>query len=393
MIPKNKFFLILILLLLCFSATVSLNDSLNPIALYVVIPIAFGISFLQEMKFKPNVYVGILLLLYLWVLFTTFFSYDIDVSLSQLKRILGCALLSYIIAVQAKNEEIIKWLYIIILVLYLSSLEYANSNIISMMNEVGGRERVTDDTLNANTLAYYTFFSSFSIFVLGEFVKNNKFQKLYRMLFFIMIPLSFWIAIITASRQVLILQMPLIIILLYLRYFKYGTIKTRLGIIVLIVVSIMYFAGYVIEQYESSYLAERSNITVTEDNRFILVKECITLGLNNLFVGVGPGCVRFFTSERVFAHNTFLELWAGTGIIGMIIYISLLWGYFRNQIRRYKYTKDKMFVYFIVFGCFFLLDQVFYVFYTNMWLIGFFILVASHSDTYYNNKYGKIIRN
>ena len=391
MLPKNSFFSITIILLLFFSAFYSLNDALNSVTLYVALPVAFLMSFMQELKIKSNAYMGILLLLYLWVLFTTFFSVDVGISLLELKRILGCVILCYIVSVQAKRQENIPWLYMVFVILYIAALDYAYNNIISMMGELGGKERVNDDRLNANTLAYYTFFITFVIFILGEIINNTYFKKIIKLSFFITIPLSFWIAIITASRQVLILQLPLICCLLWLRYIKYGKTINRLLFIILASILVIYCADFVIDQYESSYLAKRSAVAVEDDNRFILVKESLMLGLNNLFVGVGPGCVRLFTWEGTFSHNTFLELFAGTGIMGMIIYLVLLWKYLKTQIKRYKKTGDKMFMYFIIFGCFFLLDQMFYVFHASLWLIGFFILVASHSDVYYENKYNKVI--
>ena len=90
-----------------------------------------------------------------------------------------------------------------------------------------------------------------------------------------------------------------------MRYVKFGTAKTKIIILLLIIILLAYFADSVIGQYNNSYLAERSEVSITEDSRFILIKESIQLGLNNLFVGVGPGCVSSFTTERAFAHNTF----------------------------------------------------------------------------------------
>ena len=56
------------------------------------------------------------------------------------------------------------------------------------------------------------------------------------------------------------------------------------------------------------------------------------------------------------------------------------------QIRRYKKFKDKYFLVFGFFGLFYIIDGFFYVFYAQIWLISFFILVATHSDTYYKTK-------
>ena len=139
----------------------------------------------------------------------------------------------------------------------------------------------------------------------------------------------------------------------------------------------------IIPMFDNSLLQERSQERVGDDARSLLIRESIDMGLNNPLVGVGPGCVKLFTTERAFAHNTFLELFAGSGILGVLIFVILLWKYLITQIRYYVSTRDKMFLYFIIFGVFFIVDQFFYVFYSSMYLISFFILVASHSETYY----------
>ena len=378
------------MMLLFFAASVSLNDALNPISLYIALPAAFVICFMHECKVKVNVYMGLLMLLYCWVLFVTPFSVNIENSAEQLKQILGCILLCYIFASQAKNPKLIVWLYLMYLVLYVGTMDYAINNIMSMMDKIGGRERVGDQKLNANTLAYYTFFLTFSVFIMGEIIQKKWLKKAFNMAFFLVIPLSLWISIITASRQVLLLQVPLVTVLIYLRYVKFGNWKTILLLSCLVVCMIIYFYDYIMLQYGESYLAERSQRSFTEDSRFVLIKESVELGLNHMFVGVGPSCVRLFTYEKAFSHNTFLELWAGTGLVGMLIYVYLVYLFFKRQIKRYKHTKDKMFLYFLVFGGFYLLDQMFYVFYASLWLIGFFILVASHSETYFNTKYNNL---
>lgn len=379
---------IVVFVLMCIAAIPLPGQSLNSIVLYGILPFVAFISFCQEKKFIVNQYTQIFYILFFWLILTSLFSVSIETSFLNVKRALGSVLTCYIFAVQAKRRQFIPYLYIVFIVLFLSTVNYVVNNFLINFDKIGGRQRIGDDSLNANTLAYYTVYVTFICFILGEIVKSHKLQKVLRILFFAAIPLSFWVAIITASRQVLMIQIPLIAILCYFRYVKFDTAKTKIIVLLfLFIIVYAYFADSVIEQYNKSYLAERSEVSVTEDSRFVLIEESILLGLNNLLVGVGPGCVSLFTTERAFAHNTFLELFAGTGIIGMIIFIVLVWKYFKTQIIRYKKTRDKLFMYFIVFGFIFLVQQFLYVFYASLWLMGFFMLVATHSDTYYKSKY------
>lgn len=48
--------------------------------------------------------------------------------------------------------------------------------------------------------------------------------------------------------------------------------------------------------------------------------------------------------------------------------------------------RDNVYLVFLICGMIYLFDNFFYVFYIDLWLIGFFILLASHSETYYNFK-------
>lgn len=48
--------------------------------------------------------------------------------------------------------------------------------------------------------------------------------------------------------------------------------------------------------------------------------------------------------------------------------------------------RDKAYLVFFICGLIYLFDNFFYVFYVDLWLIGFFILLASYSETYYKLK-------
>ena len=377
----KKILVFAILLMLYFSASVFMYDSLNAIALYVVLPCAFILTLLYSKQININKYFGIIVLLYLWILFASLFSSDIEESIKHLRQLVSCLIISYIFVLLSRNEKIIPWVYLIYIFGLAAMIHYMASNVFGIIDV--GEERADDEYLNANTLAYYTFFTTFIAFIWGEMSKKNLLRKFLRILFWGTIPLSLWIAYITASRQVLIIQIPLILVLLFLRYWKFGNKISRISIIILLcgLIPIMY--NEIIPMFDNSLLQERSQERVGDDARSLLIRESIDMGLNNPLVGVGPGCVKLFTTERAFAHNTFLELFAGSGILGVLIFVILLWKYLITQIRYYVSTRDKMFLYFIIFGVFFIVDQFFYVFYSSMYLISFFILVASHSETYY----------
>lgn len=381
--PIKKIVNFAVILMLYFAALVSMNGTLSSVALYVVLPCAFLITLIRsDMTFKVNKSFNILLILYLWVLFTMLFSSDLAVSASHITQIIGCVVVGYIVGIHAKDKRFIPWLYIVYAIIYIVCIHYLITNVIPMMEL--GDERATDERLNANTLAYYTFYATFIVFIFGEILQKKILCKIFRWLFFCMIPLSLWLAYVTASRQVLVIQLPLILILLFLRYWSFGKISSKILITIVLCLMIPIVYRSVTPIFEDSLLVERSE-DISDDSRLVLIEETINLGLNNPLVGVGSGCVRLYTSERTFAHNTFLELFAGTGFIGMLIFIVLLWDFLSTQIKRYIATRDKIYLYFLIFGVFFVVDQMFYVFYYSVYLITFIVLVASHSDTCYRN--------
>ena len=381
---SNKLYTISVIILLYFAAFAS-GGVYNSVALYLVIPCAFVITFFSTGATKVNRYYRNLMILYFWVFYAALFTTNLEPSIAQLKQILGCIIMCYIVAVQAKNEKTIPWLYIIYLITYVMSVNYVIENVIGVI-EVGD-ERMEDDNMNANALAYSTFYATFILFILGEIIQGEKLRKLFRVLFWGIIPLFLWIAYVTASRQVMVIQIPLIAILIFLRYWKFGGNASRTLLVVMLCFVAPFVYQYVWSIFDNSLLIERSE-DISNDARLVLIKETIDLGFHNFLVGVGPGCVKLYTSEQAFAHNSYLELFAGTGFIGMVIFIVLLCKYLAAQVRRYIAYRDKAYLYFAVFGIFFIIDQIFYVFYADLYLISFFILVATHSETYHQKRMG-----
>jgi O-antigen ligase len=138
--------------------------------------------------------------------------------------------------------------------------------------------------------------------------------------------------------------------------------------------------------YDNSLLKERSSNKIEDDDRTRIALEAIELAKNEPIFGYGPGNAMHNISTKTFTHNTFLELLVNAGVIGVIIFTYLILYFLRTQYVRWSKTKDYMFLLYLIFGIFWAIDQFFYVLYTDLWLISFFILVATHSDTYYKAK-------
>ena len=363
------------------AALVPFSDSLNPIALYGAIPIAFLWCFSRYSVCKANPTMHVILALYIWLCVCALFAIDWESVNRELRSVLGAFILCYAVGALALRDRLLPLLYGVYIVLLISAWLYAKDNILNVIDF--GEQRLNDSKLNANTLAYYTFYVTVAIYMLGELLKGT-FKTIFRYLLFLMIVVSFITAIYTGSRQVLLIQVPLLAFLIWCRYLRKSVknIAMLLGVFLLAVVLFMNFGAAI---YENSTLKKRSEVVLREDSRVGLVGETIELGMQRPLFGYGPGCVHKVTKSGKGAHNSFLELFVNTGFIGALIFWIMIYRFLKLQYRRWKYTKDRMFLAFLLFGFIWLADQMFFSFYADLWLMSFFVLVAAHSERYYKS--------
>lgn len=382
---------ILCIILLYFAASVSLNDSLNPIALYGAIPLSFLISLSVGNSLKTNNYLKRLLVLILWVAATYFSAVYVEEAKNQMKNLLGVFVLSMTIANLSSDKRCVPWLYGVFIILLIQALVYANSHIMIEGFDTA-TDRLNDEKLNANTVAYYTFFVTFAIYELGNsfLIKNRVIANIFRLLFLAMYGVSFTVAILTGSRQVLIIQIPLLVLLTFIRYIEGASLKRKLLFVLIAAVACVASIEPITKSYDNSYLKVRSETKAKDDVRALLLQDAIKVGCQHPIMGVGPGNYVRYSFNRHFSHCTYTELFANTGVIGALIYVSLLLMFITSQWKRFYKYRDKTYLVFLVCGLIYLFDNFFYVFYVDMWLISFFILFSSHSETYFNYKYKKI---
>lgn len=378
---------ILCIILLYFAASVSLIDSLNPLALYGAIPLSFLISLSVGNSLKTNNYLKRLLVLILWVAATYFSAVYVEEANNQMKNLLGVFVLSMTIANLSSDKRCVPWLYGVFIILLIQALVYANSHIMIEGFDTA-TDRLNDEKLNANTVAYYTFFVTVAIYELGNsfLIKSKVIANIFRLIFLAMYGVSFTVAILTGSRQVLIIQIPLLALLTFIRYIDGTSLKRKLLFVLIAAIACVASIGPITKSYDNSYLKVRSETKVEDDVRALLLLDAIKVGCQHPIMGVGPGNYVRYSFNRHFSHCTYTELFANTGVIGALIYVSLVLMFITSQWKRFWKYRDKTYLVFLVCGLIYLFDNFFYVFYVDLWLIGFFILLASHSETYFNYK-------
>ena len=370
-------------LLLYLAAWIFMNESLLSIVLYIIIPFVFVLSIIScGNPFRNNRYLTQLLVLYAWIGLTYVGAMYVIEAKTQMKQIIGVILLCSVFANLAKNKKLIPWLYGVYIVYYIGILRFAQQTI---LNEITiFEERLDGEGMNANMLAYFTFYATMAIYMLGECINKWPYvRRVFRLLFIATIALSFFVAMLTASRQVMILQTPLYLILMYARYAT-KSFKGFLLILVVTVCLILSYSDLIIHLYDGSLLQERNQMSIEDDERTLVIKEAVKYGFENPLFGLGPGNFVKYSSYNVFSHCTYTELFANSGLFAVLIYVILLFRFIWTQWLRYIRSKQIPYLIFCIFGVFFVVDNFFYVFYNGLWLMGFFVLVATHSETYYH---------
>ncbi len=372
--------------LLLSAALFSRMDQLTSVVVFGVIPLAFIICFFGKERATDNKCFKFLSAILTWTLFTYFFSTYPELSITHLKKLLGTFLLSYCFCTIGSRQNKLSYLYLAYIFVFFAVIQYIFSHgLLNNFDYTSDRIASAEDSgMNANEPAYYSFFLVFSTFLIGE-TTIGKVKKICRYAFFLTIPISFAIALLTGARQTLVILLPSLLFLIILRY-SFNSKKFN-KIFVAFIIAIACLGPKIIDIYGTSTLASRADRDVKDDTRIELLKDAVDVGLAHPIVGVGPGCYVQWSKFYGFSHCSYTELFANSGAPAVILYILMLTFYLRTQFKRYRITRDRLFLVFLLFGFIFTVYNMFYVFYQALWMMAFFFLISMHSDIYYKEKY------
>ena len=360
--------------------------AINTIMLMVVLPILMIWCYKHNPGLLRNFYLRIYWLLFLWMIITTIGSFDFELSLKVMKTIFGGVVFSCIFYhLSSSNKNNVPWLLIsyfltfVVTVLYL----YQSGALLNIDVE---HERLTADDvgINANDIAYYLFYITIGFTIIGWNGKN-RLSFFVKLLFILLLIITLMFSILTASRQVIIVVIPFIVLSYLVRQIKKIEFKSFLSVFIpLFIVGIIVFVYFMANYYEGSFLETRMDKDVAEDSRATLLLNAIICGLNNPILGVGPGCYVYFSGNGSFSHCSYTELFATSGFLALLLFFIMLLKGIMIQYNRYKKTKNRLFGYLTVVLLMWSIYNVLYAFYTAAWLIAFYFLIVGYSDCYYN---------
>jgi O-antigen ligase len=393
--PVNKFVInhtLMIKLITFFVVLTFFSVNVNLFLIYILIPVFFAFSNFIDYKTWGNRHLILFFFLILWSAVSAFVvGEDFNSSFKVLRSMLLTFFFGFqLITLSTKSENSIKWFYILVLVFYLMNwysaiFQYDLSK--ADVFDLGFRGSLeVFENINANRFGYFILFLTFAVFLFGEERVNSKALKYYRLIFLVSIFIIILNALYTGSRQILLLNVPLYFIFFFLRYWT--IITKKYGFIALSFIFIILLVGFwiLMAYVDKSAVGQRGgNESFEEDARAIVAITAINFGLENPFFGIGPGHMEY--NLGMISHNSFTEIFAETGFIGLFLYLFLLFNGLFIQFKRYIRTNDKVFLYFFLYIFFYILDNLFYVFYSWYLLFGIFFLVVTHSDFYYKKHF------
>ena len=379
--PKNKNNYLAIGLIILAPSVRLMAPSLNTVILFVLVPVLFIWKIVTDRQALNRNCIKYYFTLIGWLLITVFTSSDVQMSIVYMKTLGGGLLVSFIMYAIAleklQNGIYILFSYILLLVTTLWYL-WANGELVGV--DISS-ERLNDELVNANDIAYYLFYTASSLTLLSFFFRGKRFWKIGLQVLILL--LTIVVARITASRQMLIIVVPYIIICIIYQSSDRIKIQNILPTIATIFVILAMFGPMIKEFFAGSYMEERMGTDLSEDSRLGLLLESIRVGLNNPIFGVGPGTLVKYTSGSGFSHNSYAELFSTSGLPALLIYLFMTIPFVIRNKRRYRTTRLPVFSFLFVTSVVWTIYNFLYVFYSNLWLISFYYLLMGISDSVY----------
>lgn len=313
------------------------------LSLYVALPLLIVLCFYNHTNaIIRTKYFSLYLFLVIWMLLSSILNPNVMGSLRLMIPIVATFLVSMSVYAIARLNRIGHWVFLIYVLLFvaLMIMNVQSGGFTTDFDYANEFERRSNTILNANEYAYYSLFAiiGWRIYLLKREASVNSFILLS--LYLLSVSISFYVALMIASRQVLLLQIPLLLFLFYLDFVK-GNRNKFFAVILLIIVVVA--APFITNQYDNSYLATRSEVGFQEDARSNLMINAFDEAMDNPILGIGLG------ANTHFSHSTYTHLLSRSGIPALIAFAVILGKCILEQWRRYFRLKRSRFLLYL--GC------------------------------------------
>lgn len=375
-----------VLIIMALFAVRFFSQLANNIMLNYLMPVLMVWCVVKDKTVLRNNIIFLYICLLIWMFFTVFTGHSIERSLVSIRPTMGGLITSVVMySLSRKSVGNATWLLLSYIVLYLSSMLflYLTGAIYNLDVE---RSRLSVSALNANDLAYYLFYVTIVI----SLVFWNGYDKMNTwniIIYVILVLFTLYTSIITASRQVLVVVLPFIIlsILFRMKGRRRVSVGFIFGISIFFIVSLFVYRVFMNDYVAGSYLEYRMQLDVGDDSRVDLLKRAFILGLQHPIFGVGPGNFEIIAGGGNFSHCSYTELFATSGLLAMILFVAIVYKSMKLHYKRYKKTKNSIFLYLFIATMFWAIYNFFFAFYISPWLMSFLFLMNGYSEITYKH--------
>lgn len=232
--------------------------------------------------------------------------------------------LIFFILLYFKKEELFtleSFVYCIVfsflIVIFNGYFEYSTSY--GLLSEKSNLVRLEGGMFNSNTFGFYMTLSSV-FFTIMFFEKDNSFLKSFFSI--ILVILSMFLVLQSGSRSSWLMYFFFIIIFLFIK------IKDRDNSKILILSSLLLTAGLLIIFTDTNVMNRLNKlISLNSSVRDVIWNTMIPYIQEKLFLGHGVDSFKYIVDEKIpkSAHNNLLEILFNTGLIGLILFLTVLY--------------------------------------------------------------------
>jgi len=238
-----------------------------------------------------------------------------------------------------------------------------------------------ESLMDPNYYGYFSFIGISSLFILKS-IKNNL---VIRIGIICLILISFFFGIVNASRATFIITILISVLSYSFDIFKSGKSKFKilfslLFFLLVILSTYIFFTDNLLDQL----LFQRfEDLETVESPRQFHARKAIEIGLQNPVFGVGAGNYSVVPKRYEFgsfSHNTFTEVFANFGLIGLSLYSYLQYIIFKrlkNRLRNKHIFKSHFIIQLLIVFFVFQVYSIFYVVYLDTIFMFLFSLILS----------------
>lgn len=315
-----------------------------------------GIAMLWAEKIKLNFYTKWQLLFYIYYAISMLWADDPNMTRINLIATFGrCIIMLYISLYVSDISRIKKVMYIYIYVLLIVQVYIYLFKGLTYITHLRDDDLLTTVSWNANGIGLSVAFGFFYIYYTYTFLKE-QISKNQNLIYKIYILIGVITIMMTGSKKALI---AVFMLMIGLYFFTHERRKVLTVLAVIIIIPIIYTAiikipvlynvmGHRVEEFVLALTGEAA-YNASDRTRDYLIQRGIEWFKLKPWLGHGMACFKTLyvaetqSDRALYAHNNYIEIAVGGGVLGIIIYY---WGYLKIILNGFKAKRNaKVFIF------------------------------------------------